>query len=185
MKKHKQIILTGISAMFIMLSLLAGFAPTVDAANTKKILCGDGKTWVEVDIDATLEDMQAACKDYGGYSANPPAAWDDTPYTSVECKDTNNPGDCAKTAFKFGTCDNSSTGIRCVVVEILTFLSIGVGLAVVAGIATGGIVYATSEGNPSKAQKGITIITNSVLGLVLYLLLYVILNFLVPGGVFA
>ncbi len=93
-------------------------------------------------------------------------------------------GDAAeKTSFSFGSCGTAKVGIKCLMVEVLKFLSVAVGIAVVGGIAAGGIVYSTAEGNPGKAQKGITIITNAVLGLVLYLLMFAIINFLVPGGV--
>lgn len=92
-------------------------------------------------------------------------------------------GDCAETAFKFGDCKQTDTSLECLFTEIITFLSIGVGIAVVAGIAIGGIQYSTSQGNPAGAQKGITTITNSIIGLVLYLLMFALLQFLVPGGV--
>lgn len=93
-------------------------------------------------------------------------------------------GNCASdTAFSFNG-KKENVGIRDLAVEIFRFLSAAVGIAVVAGIATGGIMYSLASGNPSKTQKGMTIIINSVLGLVLYLLMFAIINFLVPGGVF-
>lgn len=88
-----------------------------------------------------------------------------------------------KTSFSFGSCGNTDVGINCLVVEVMKFASGLVGVAVVGGIIVGGIVYSTSEGNPGKAQKGVTIITNSVLGLLLYLLMFAIINFLIPGGI--
>lgn len=92
--------------------------------------------------------------------------------------------DSAKvTAFSFGSCKKANVTIRCLVVEVIGFLSIGVGIAVVAGIAVGGITYSVSQGNPSGTQKGITIITNSIVGLLLYLLMFAILQFLIPGGI--
>lgn len=103
--------------------------------------------------------------------------------TVNNCPD--NQGDCAKTtSFAFGTCGDANVSIRCLFVEVFKFLSAAVGIAVVAGIATGGIMYSTAQGNPSKTQKGMTIIINSVIGLVLYLLMFALINFLVPGGVF-
>lgn len=97
---------------------------------------------------------------------------------------TNSGGDTAdKTSFSFGTCGKKDVGIDCLVVELLRFLSIAVGIAVVAGITFGGITYSTSRGNPGQAQKGVTIITNSILGLVLYFLMFAIVNFLIPGGI--
>ncbi len=93
-------------------------------------------------------------------------------------------GDFAdETAFSFGSCGNRNVGINCLVVEVMKFMSILVGVAVVGGIVIGGINYSTSEGNPGKAQKGITIITNSIIGLLLYIFMFAIINFLVPGGI--
>lgn len=95
-----------------------------------------------------------------------------------------NQGDCAKTtSFSFAGCGSTDVGMKCLFVEIIKFLSIGVGIAVVAGIAIGGIQYATAQGNPSGAQKGITTIMNAIIGLVLYLLMFALLQFLIPGGV--
>lgn len=97
------------------------------------------------------------------------------------------PSNCArKTAFTFTTsCGNTNVTIKCMFVEIIKFLSITVGIAVVGGIAFGGITYAMSQGNPAGAQKGIAIITNAIIGLLLYLLMFALLQFLVPGGVFS
>ncbi len=103
---------------------------------------------------------------------------------TVKCADANSPGDCAKkTAFAFGSCGTDNVGIKCLFVEVLKFLSIGVGLAVVGGIAAGGIIYSTAEGNASKTQQGVKMITNSIIALFLYLFMFAILQFLIPGGV--
>ena len=88
----------------------------------------------------------------------------------------------AKTSFPINGKTENVT-IRDLAVEVIRFLSIGVGIAVVAGIATGGVVYSTSQGNPAGTQKGITIITNSIVGLLMYLFLFAIMQFLIPGGV--
>ena len=107
-----------------------------------------------------------------------------TASSTVRCEDGNEPGDCAKTtAFSFAGCGTDNVGIRCLAVEVLKFLSIAVGLAVVGGVAAGGIVYSTAQGSPGKTQAGIKIITNSIIALVLYLLMFAILQFLIPGGV--
>lgn len=110
-------------------------------------------------------------------------------YDKRECEkargvtDCNDLGDCTeKTSFEF--CGrNEDVGIQCMFNEVLAFFSILVGILVVGGVVIGGIMYSTSQGNPSQTQRGITIIANSVIGLVLYLLLYAIINWLLPGGV--
>lgn len=93
-------------------------------------------------------------------------------------------GDCAeKTAFSFGSCGKAGVTISCLVGEVMKFLAVLVGIAVVGGITVGGITYSTGSGNPARTQKGINIIINSVLGLVLFLLMFGIINFFVPGGI--
>lgn len=94
-----------------------------------------------------------------------------------------NEGDCAeKTAFNFSSCKNRDVGISCLVKEVLTFASGLVGIAVVGGIIWGGIVYSTASGSPANTQKGRKIIGNSILGLILYLLMFAIIQFLVPNS---
>lgn len=89
------------------------------------------------------------------------------------------------------TCGNggvSTNIIRCgsipsVVNTIINFLAIGVGIAVVGGIVWGALLYTTSNGDSGKAQQGITVIVNAVIGLLVFIFMYAIINFIVPGGV--
>lgn len=67
---------------------------------------------------------------------------------------------------------------------VLKVLSVGVGIAVVGGIVWGGIKYTTARGNSSQTQDAISTITNSVIGLLLYIFMFAFLNFLIPGGIF-
>lgn len=68
---------------------------------------------------------------------------------------------------------------------ILALLAGGVGLAVVGGIVWGGILYMTARGNSSQTQQAITVIINSCIGLLLFIFMFAIINFLIPGGVLA
>lgn len=141
--------------------------------STTQVKCNDGTTQTASRSGSafTQADYEAACKDHGGYT---------TPTVDTAC---NIKGDCANsTAYTFNN-KNKNVSIRDVAVEILKFLSVAVGLAVVGGIAAGGIVYSTAQGSPGKTQSGIKIITNSVIALVLYLLMFAILQFLIPGGI--
>ena len=74
--------------------------------------------------------------------------------------------------------------VTSMLLTIINFLAVGVGLAVVGGIVWGAFMYASANGNASQAQQGITFIVNSVIGLVLFILMYAFINFLVPGGLF-
>lgn len=66
----------------------------------------------------------------------------------------------------------------------LIFLAGGVGLAVVGGIVAGSYLYITARANASQVQQGQTMITNSVIGLLLFIFMYAILQFIIPGGIF-
>ncbi|HVI68989.1 MAG TPA: hypothetical protein VM581_00865 [Magnetospirillaceae bacterium] len=68
--------------------------------------------------------------------------------------------------------------------SFLIFLAGGVGLAVVGGIVAGSYMYITARANASQVQQGQTMITNSVIGLLLFIFMYAILQFIIPGGIF-
>mgnify|MGYP001590616622 CR=1 FL=1 len=67
--------------------------------------------------------------------------------------------------------------------NILIFLGGGIGLAVVGGIVAGAYMYITARANASQTQRGQTIIMNSIIGLLLFIFMYAILQFLIPGGI--
>lgn len=66
----------------------------------------------------------------------------------------------------------------------LIFLAGGVGLATVGGIIAGAYMYITARANAAQTEKGKTTILNSVIGLLLFIFMYAILQFLIPGGIF-
>lgn len=66
---------------------------------------------------------------------------------------------------------------------LITLLTILVGLVAVGAIIFGGIQVATSAGDPQKASSGKDHIRNALIGIVAYVLLYGLLQWLVPGGV--
>lgn len=67
---------------------------------------------------------------------------------------------------------------------VIDFMSVGVGIAVVIGIAWGGLVYAQAGGDSGKTKEAISIITNAIIGLLLFIGLYALANFFIPGGLF-
>lgn len=100
--------------------------------------------------------------------------------------------DCAgvSTFFNFG-CTGSSTAKggreNPIVSLLLTVLSWATGLvafATVGAIVYGGILYTTAQDNAAQTQKGIMYVVDSVIGLILWLSAYVVINFIVPGGLF-
>jgi hypothetical protein len=71
-----------------------------------------------------------------------------------------------------------------VLLVILNILTAGIGILGVGGIVYGSILYASASDKAEQTKKAIEIITNVVIGIVAYGLMYLVLNFLIPGGVF-
>lgn len=88
-----------------------------------------------------------------------------------------------KTSVDFG-CDPTTDPVSAIVIAVINFLAIGVGIAVVGGIVFGAVRYTSANGDTSQSQQGIKIVVGAIIGLVLFILMFAILNFLVPGGAF-
>lgn len=67
---------------------------------------------------------------------------------------------------------------------VLNVLTAGVGIAAVGGIVYGSILYASAADRADQTKKAIGIITNVVIGVIAYAVMYMVLNFLIPGGIF-
>jgi hypothetical protein len=80
--------------------------------------------------------------------------------------------------------DLKDTGIWGVLLLAINILTAGIGVAAVAGIVYASILYTSSGGDQERIKKAMTIITDIVIGVVAYALMYAALNFLVPGGIF-
>ena len=94
-----------------------------------------------------------------------------------------------QTSIDFGSSSSLCTAkgaspITALILWAIGFLAVGVGVAVVIGIAFGGIMYAASDGDATKAKQGRDIIMNAIIGLLLFIFMYAAVNFFVPGGVF-
>jgi len=66
----------------------------------------------------------------------------------------------------------------------INILSAGVGVVAIGGVVYGSILYTSAGGNPEQVKKAMGIITNVVIGVVAYALMFSVLNFLIPGGLF-
>ena len=66
----------------------------------------------------------------------------------------------------------------------LNIMTAGIGILAVGGIAYGAVLYTTASSKPEQVKKAMTIITNVVIGIVAYGMMFLVLNFLVPGGIF-
>jgi len=67
----------------------------------------------------------------------------------------------------------------------LNILTGGVGIAAVGGIVYGAILYSSASDNASQTQKAIEVIRNVIIGIVAYGVMYLVLNYLIPGGIFS
>lgn len=67
---------------------------------------------------------------------------------------------------------------------LFRFLSAGVGLLVIGSVIFAGIQYSASRGNPQATGAAIKRITNAIIGLLIYIFMFAILNFIIPGGLF-
>lgn len=76
------------------------------------------------------------------------------------------------------------TGLWGVLLLAINILTAGVGVAAIGGIVYGSILYTSAGGSPEQVKKAIGIITNVVIGVVAYALMFSLLNFLIPGGLF-
>lgn len=82
------------------------------------------------------------------------------------------------------TCAESDNAIYDILILIINILTAGVGIAAVGGIVYASIIYATAMGSAEKVVKAKDMIINVIIGIVAYALMYALLNFIIPGGLF-
>lgn len=166
--------------------------PTVSA---ETIECADGSI---VDVaESDSGNVAALCAGRGGVkpgatvqSSNPttPGGGEiqitNTEGTADQC----GRGDSKiKTGIDFGCKGDQGTidsGILDLLFALLRWLSIGVGIVAVISIIIGGIQYTASQDDPQASAKAIDRIRNTVFALLLYVFIWAIANWLVPGGLF-
>ncbi|MEP6710465.1 MAG: hypothetical protein ABJA64_01995 [Candidatus Saccharibacteria bacterium] len=77
-----------------------------------------------------------------------------------------------------------SNGVWDLLLLAINILTGGVGIVAVGGIVYGSILYASAGDKAEQVKKAVGIITNVVIGIVGYLVMYALLQYLIPGGVF-
>lgn len=77
------------------------------------------------------------------------------------------------------------SGIWGLMLIILNIMTAGVGILAVGGVVYAAILYASSSDNADQTKQAKQIIKNTGIGIVAYALMYVGLNFLIPGGIFS
>lgn len=97
---------------------------------------------------------------------------------------------CAGVPTSIISCDQSgkggvqNSGLWGLLMLAINILTAGVGVAALGGIVYGAVLYTTAGGDPGRVKKAITILTDVGIGIVAYALMWSLLNFLVPGGIF-
>ena len=89
-----------------------------------------------------------------------------------------------RTKFNLGCSGKVDSPIKDLAYALISFLSAGVGVVIVIAIIAAGIRYSTSEGNPEATMQAKRNIQNALIGLIIYIFAFAILNYLVPGGLF-
>jgi len=77
-----------------------------------------------------------------------------------------------------------NTGIWSLLIIAINILTAGVGVVALAGIVYGAVLYTSAGGNPEQVKKARTIFMNVAIGVIAFAAMFLLLNFLVPGGVF-
>ena len=98
--------------------------------------------------------------------------------------------DCGGAKTSVVNCDQAggktvdSNGVWGLLILVINILSAGVVIAAIGGVVYGSIMYTTSGGSVEQTKKSRAIIANTIVGIVLYLAMVALLNFIIPGGVF-
>lgn len=115
-----------------------------------------------------------------------------SPLSTPVFADEETEGDSSSTTSKYEgniitdydpSADTDGQGIFLILNIILTVLTFAVATAGVIGLVISGIMYMTSQGDPGRMKVAKTRIIEIVIGLIAYALLYVALNWLIPGGI--
>ncbi len=94
------------------------------------------------------------------------------------------PDNICNAASKDSTTNVKNSGILLLLIWVMRILTAGVGIAAIGAIIYAGILYSSAGGSSEQVSKSKGIITNTVIGIVAYALMFVVLQWLIPGGVF-
>lgn len=89
--------------------------------------------------------------------------------------------DCSQ---KGGSTEATGTGVWGVLMLVLNIMTAGVGILAVGGVVYAAILYASSSDSAEQTKKAKDIIRNTAIGIGAYAAMYLLLNFLIPGGIF-
>jgi hypothetical protein len=97
---------------------------------------------------------------------------------------SSNPGTCAS-ILNNAWCEGSEgQGIYNILNLVITIMTFGIAIAGTLGLVISGIQYMTARDNEQQVQKAKSRIFNVVIGMLVYALMWLVLNWLIPGGMF-
>jgi hypothetical protein len=161
--------------------LTPAFAADCGGVQTSIISCGGAQSGGTCTGGATLTDGECV----GGAAVaekSDPKTGDCPDGSTVTLDDSGDFPACPD--FAPTETDLTSTGLWGVLLMAINILTAGIGVAAVGGIVYGAVLYTSAGGAADQVKKARGIITNVVIGLVAYALMFSLLNFLIPGGLF-
>lgn len=81
-------------------------------------------------------------------------------------------------------CSNSDNGVWGLIIVAINILTAGIGVVAVGGIIYASVLYASAEDKSEQVNQAKDLITNVVIGIIAYALMFSLLQFLIPGGIF-
>lgn len=167
-----------IAAIFYVLALVmvAVLSYFIDSMNIKQTIIQIclvlGLTLGVASFVAQPVSAASDCKDADYRNKNADKCCGEVNVSILSCKDVNNS-------------EVETSGVWKMLLLALNIMTAGVGVLAVGGIVYGSILYTSAGDKAEQTKKAIGIITNVVIGIIAYALMYLVLNFLIPGGVFA
>ena len=98
--------------------------------------------------------------------------------SNVNSDSKNTPPADAKTAIL-----PSDWKIEDILNMVLVVVTTGVGIAAVGSIVFAGVLYITARDNAAQVSKAKTMIMNTIIGIVAYILMWAFLEWIIPGGI--
>ena len=103
-----------------------------------------------------------------------------TSYAALQCSILPQKEICDK-ADAGALAESGTWALLRTILQIMTGL---IGVVAVGAIGYAGFLYATAQDDSNQTKQAKEMIRNTIVGLVLYALMFVAMQFLVPGGVF-
>lgn len=105
--------------------------------------------------------------------------------SKITDKNKGGEGECAGIKTDYFACEgDGAEAASGLLQQIMLIMSVGVGVVAVGGIVYGAILYATARDSQEQVRKSIRVIRAVAIGILLYIFMVAIINWLVPGGVF-